>query len=123
MNVKKIQEIVTLTKEDVGEALIATDIWAVADGQSIAAHNPQPKASALFNRITIYLQKALSDAEFPAMESYYYMNLGDNIVALVLLLGDYQQGMLVNTKEFQIGLLLNVTIPKILRTFEEAMQN
>lgn len=121
MNVKKISEMIEILKKDLGEALIATDIWSTADGRSIAAHNAQPKAVALFNRITKYLVEALDGSDFPAIDECYTINLKDKKFIVVLLLGDFQQGMLVDTSKVETGLLLNVTVPKLFKTFKEAL--
>ena len=121
MNVKKLTEMIKILKEDLGEALMASDIWTVSDGRSIAAYNAQPKATALFNRITKYLNKALDESDYPPLEEYYTVSLADKVIALVLPLGDYQQGMLVDTKKIEMGLILNVTIPKLKETFKEAL--
>ena len=43
MNVKQLNEIIKEVKEDLGDALLSTDIWAAADGQIIAGTTPQPK--------------------------------------------------------------------------------
>lgn len=122
MNVKKISEMIEILKKDLGEALIATDIWSTADGRSIAAHNAQPKAVALFNRITKYLVEALDGSDFPAIDECYTINLKDKKFIVVLLLGDFQQGMLVDTSKVETGLLLNVTVPKLFKTFKEALE-
>ena len=121
MNVKKISEMIEILKGDLGEALIATDIWSTNDGRSIAAHNAQPKAVALFNRITKYLVEALDGSDFPAIDECYTINLKDKKFIVVLLLGDFQQGMLVDTSKVETGLLLNVTIPKLFKTYKEAL--
>ncbi len=42
MNVKKLNEAIEALKEDVGDGLVACDIFTVADGMSIASYNPQP---------------------------------------------------------------------------------
>jgi hypothetical protein len=122
MNVKKIHEMIEILKNDLGDALMATDIWSTADGRSIAAHNAQPKAVALFNRITKYLVNALNDSDFPTLDEYYTINLKDKKFVVVLLLGDFQQGMLVDTSKVETGLLLNVTVPKLFATFRAALE-
>jgi hypothetical protein len=114
---------IEILKEDLGEALIASDIWSIADGRSIASHNGQPKAVALFNRITKYLSEAIEGSGFPAVEDYYTINLTGKKFVVVLLLGDYQQGILVDTAQIETGLLLNVTVPKLFDTYKEAMKS
>jgi hypothetical protein len=42
-------------------------------------------------------------------------------MVIIVYLGDYQWGLLFNKKEVQLGLLLNIVIPKIIDIFEEAI--
>ncbi len=121
MNVQKLNAAIELLKGDLGDALLAADIFGSADGQSIAGYNTQPKASALFNQLTGYLTKSLQGAGFPPLGRYYILDLVDAKMVIVIPLGDYQWGMLVDTNKAQLGLLLNVVMPKIIDAFEEAI--
>jgi hypothetical protein len=121
MNVKILKEAIEVLKEDVGKALIATDIWTTADGQSLAGFNPQPKACALFNQLTEYMVKTLKGSEFPELGRYYILDLAGGMMAIAMPLGDYEWGMLIDSKNAPLGLLLNVVIPKAIQTFEKAI--
>jgi len=121
MNIKKINQAIETLKEDVGDGLIACDIFTVADGMSIASYNPQPKASALFNQLTTTIMKTLRNARFPNLNKYYILDLEGDHLVIILPLGDYRWGILVNSKKVQLGLLLSVAIPNSIETFEEAL--
>jgi hypothetical protein len=78
---------------------------------------------ALFNMVTQNLVTALSESEeeFVEIGRFYMIDLiGDNM-SIVLYLGDYQWGILFNKKKSQLGLILNLIIPKIIDIFEEAI--
>lgn len=123
MNTKKLDEAIGYLKDNLGKGLLHTDIWMSADGQSIAGYNPQPKAAALFNHVTNQLAGALHSAEddFVELGKYYIVDLiGDHMV-ICLYFGDYQWGILFNKKEAQLGMILNVVIPKLIDIFEEAL--
>lgn len=122
MNIKKIQEGVDILKEDLGSGLVATDFWASADGQSLAGYNPQPKATALFNKITVDLSKSLKAAGFPNLGDYYLIRLEDGKFVIVLPMGKYQWGMLIDGEKVQLGLLINIVLPKIIESFEAAIK-
>ncbi len=121
MNVQKLNQAVEMMKKDLGDGLLATDIWIVADGVSIAAYNPQPKATALFNKLTSYLTETLRDSGFPGLGKYYLLDLVDNNMVIILPMGEYRWGMMVDSSKIQLGLLLNIVIPKIIDAFEEAV--
>jgi len=121
MNVKKINAIVKEVTEDLGDALITTDIWTVADGTVIAGLNSSPKAAALMNQVGRELIDALTGSKFPSLEDYYILDLQDGKMMLCLLFGDYQWGMLLDTEKVQLGLLLSVVAPKAIAGFNEAV--
>ena len=56
------------------------------------------------------------------LKKYMIMDLDDDKTALVIPMGDYQWGMLIDNKKTQLGLLLNVVLPKIVKAFKEAQQ-
>jgi hypothetical protein len=110
-------------KEDLGDALIAADIWPTGSGQSIAGFNSQPKATALFEQVTIYMSKTLSGAGFPGLNKYYMLDLQADSLVIVLQFEGYQWGMLINTTKVQLGLLLNIAIPKAREAFLDALKS
>jgi len=121
MDAKKLNEIIQKFKKDLGDALIATDIWTTADGQSLAGYNTQPAAAALFNRITLIINDALKGSKFPLMDKYYLLHLEGGNISAAMQFGDYQWGILVDTKQVQLGLLLNVHIPNTMEAIKEAL--
>jgi len=122
MNIKRIQAGIKNVLDDLGDGLLACDFWTVADGQSLAGHNPQPKAVALFNKITDGLGKTLKQSGFPGLGRYYLIELEDAKFVAVLPLGKYQWGMLVDGQKVQLGMLLNIAIPHVFEAFEAAMK-
>ena len=120
MNVSKLNEAVEVLKNDLGDGLIACSIFTVDAGLNIAGHNPQAKASALFNQVTSNLIKILKAASFPSLGKYYIVDLEDNHMAIILPLGEYRWGILVDTKKVQLGLLVSIAIPNCIEAFEKA---
>ena len=120
MDIKKLNKAMETLKEDLGDALVSSDIFATSDGQGIVAHNPQPVANALFNKITTMIVDALKEAGFPALGRYYQLELVDGKLVAIMPLGDYIWAVLVDTKKIQVGLLNNVVIPKAIKLFGEA---
>ena len=121
MDVQKIKAAIDVLKSDLGDGLLATDIFGSKDGQSIAGYNTQPKGSALFSQMTHRLQSTLQGSGFPGLGRFYILDLVDEKMVIVMPMGDYQWGMLVDGKKTQLGLLMNVVMPKIIDAFEEAI--
>jgi CheY-like chemotaxis protein len=123
MNIKKLNEAVKILKEDLGEGLLAADIFTVVDGQSVAGYNSQPRASALFSRMTAQLNKALKEAGFPMLGQYYMLDLADKKRVVVIPLGDFIWGIYLDGTQTPLGLLLNIALPKAIDAFESALTN
>ncbi|HDP94232.1 MAG TPA: response regulator [Candidatus Aminicenantes bacterium] len=121
MNVRLLEKAVDVLKEDMGEGLLATDIFGAHDGQSLAGWNSNPKACALMGEITLSNNKALKGAGFPPLGRYFILDLVDDKMVVVITMGDFLWGMLVDTNKAKLGLLLNIAIPKAIDTFEEAI--
>jgi hypothetical protein len=96
------------------DGLIATDIWDRTDGLSLAGYNQQPVAVALFTRITIELEGALTDSNFPPLSRYYLLDMAGNHTAVVINHGSLLQGMLVDNKRANLGILISVAIPRMI---------
>lgn len=120
MNIQKVNAAIETMRESLGAALLATDCFGAADGQSIAGINTQPKASALFNQVTDQLEKSLKASDFPPLGRYYMLDL-EGAVVIVVPLGKYRQGMLLDPKKAQLGLVLNVVLPKLIEDMNEAL--
>jgi hypothetical protein len=124
MNVKKLKQSVEILKSDLDGALLACDIWPTGTAQSIAGYNPQPKATALFEKVTDFLKKSLHGAEFPSINDYYMLDMVDNATIIVMQLeNDFQWGMLVDKSKVQLGFLLNIALPNARKAFAEALES
>lgn len=102
------------------DGLVATDIWERTAGLSLAGYNQQPVAVALFTRITLELESSLTDSNFPPLARYYLLDMeGSHTVAVV----NHQtllQGILVDNKRANLGILISVAIPRMLEAVARA---
>ena len=121
MNVKKLEEIIKGLQKELGDALLATDIWTTADGQILAGINPQPAAAALFNRMTGIINNALKGSGFPLLNKYFLVHLEGGHIGMSMPLGEHQWGWLLDAKKAQLGLILNVVLPKTIDAINEAV--
>ena len=121
MNVAKLSKSIDTLKENLGGALLATDIWGSADMQSIAGWNPQPAACTLFGQIVNATNHALKDSGFPILGKYCLFDLVDAKIVVVIPMGDFMWGILIDGKKAPLGLLLNIALPKAIAAFEEAI--
>jgi hypothetical protein len=120
MNIEKLKESVDVLRDDLGVALEATDIFDQS-GLSYAGYNEQPAATALFADITQKLRKLLSDAGFPALGNYYLVELEDGKMVVMALVKELHWGILVDGNKVNLGVLLNVAMPKAIQNLKSAM--
>lgn len=120
MDVNKLKHGIEVLKDDLGAALVATDIFD-AGGLSYAGYNEQPAASALFADTTSKLRKALDGSGFPALGRCYFLELEDRKLVIVGMVKEMQWGMLVDGNKVNLGVLLNVALPKALENLKNAL--
>jgi CheY-like chemotaxis protein len=121
MNVQKLNKSIEILKENLGGALMATDIFGVSDMQSVAGYNSNPAACALFGQIIVSTNRALKESGFPILGKYCLFDLVDGKMVVLIPMGDFIWGMLIDGKKAQLGLLLNVALPKAIAAFEDAI--
>ncbi len=121
VKISKVNELIESFREDIGAGLMATEVFSATDGQSIAGFNSQAKASALFNQLTDYLTKSLSGAGFPPLGKFYMIDLEGGVMVFIIPLGQWRQGLLVDSKKVQLGLLLNVILPDHIKNLNDAL--
>ena len=102
------------------EGLIATDIWDRTAGLSLAGFNQQPVAVALFTRITEELDGSLRDSNFPSLARYYLLDLEGNHTVVVINHGTLLQGLLIDNKRANLGILISVAIPRMVEAIGRA---
>jgi hypothetical protein len=102
------------------DGLVATDIWERTAGLSLAGYNQQPVAVALFTRITTELESSLTDSNFPPLARYYLLDMEGNHTVAVVNHGAILQGILVDNKRANLGILISVAIPRMLETIARA---
>ncbi len=121
MNVQKLNHSIDTLKENLGGGLLATDIFGAVDLQSIAGFNSNPAACALFGQIINSTNRALKESGFPILGKYCLFDLVDGKMVVLIPMGDFIWGMLIDGKKSQLGLLLNIALPKAIAAFEDAI--
>ncbi len=108
--------------EELGEAFIGGSFWISGDAQPLVSYPKENAminigvANALFDRVTAMIRKSFKESELPTqINKYYLIDLTDNMVALVVLFENFQWGVIINTNEASLGLILNVALPKAMK--------
>jgi len=120
IDTKLLDAAITELRNILRDGLIATDIWDRSSGLSLAGHNHQPVAAALFTRITLELESSLADAAFPPLARYYLLDMEGNHTAAVINHVTLLQGLLIDNKRANLGILISVAIPRMLEAVQRA---
>jgi hypothetical protein len=123
INVSKLLDSFDALKESLGGALLSTEILEGSDMQPIASWNTQPMASALFGRVILLANEALRNLDYSRPGKYYIFDLEDGKLILLVPIENYTWGMVVDGKQVQLGLLLNVALPKAIAVLKDAIAN
>ena len=121
MNVTKLNEAIGVLKTNLGESLLSTAIAMNIDGQSIAGFNSNPKFAALIVKIVKIVNDTAKISGIPLIGKYATFDLQDDQLLVILPLGEYIWGMLLDGTKTQMGLLLNIEIPAAIDAFAEAI--
>ena len=121
MNVAKLNAAVEGLKTNLGECLLSTAIAMNIDGQSIAGFNANAKFAALIVKVINIINDAAKISGLPQIGRYATFDLQNDRVLVVLPLGEYIWGILLDSAKTQMGLLLNIEIPAAIDAFADAI--
>lgn len=121
IDIEKLNVAMEEVKSTLKDGLLSAEIWDREAGLSFVSYNPQPIAVALFTEVTKILKSTLADSGFPGLKRYYLLDMENDHMAMVILHGnDILQGLLMNSKKINLGILMAVLLPKTLESIEKA---
>jgi CheY-like chemotaxis protein len=123
MESEKFKDLIETLKDELGEALLTTEIWSLAGGEVITGYKPQENVCDLFTQITFYINEALSTSEYPELGKYYILNLAGGKISVTIPVGEYFWAMLIDSKKTPLGFLLKVVLSKLIDSFKEATES
>lgn len=108
-------------RKELGDSVVATGIWRRQTEEVLAAINHQPVAATMFNALTDNIAAALNNSKFPKLHRYYFIDLEDDHLVLIIRHDtDVLQGTLLQASHCKLGMLLSVTIPKLIQQVADA---
>jgi hypothetical protein len=121
INIEKLNAATEEVKATLKDGLLTSEIWDREAGLSFVSYNPQPVAVALFTEVAKMLKSTLADSGFPGLKRYFLLDLENDHMALLIFHGnDILQGLLMNSKKVNLGILLAVALPKAIEAVEKA---
>lgn len=122
LDIGLLDKAVTNAKDGLKDGLLSLDIWDRETGLGLAGHNPNPAATALFNKITTDISGILRDSGFPGLSRYYLLDLRDNKTVLIGIHGStLLSGALLDSSKSSLGIVLGVVMPKLMSDVKAAL--
>jgi hypothetical protein len=120
-NLKKLNQAVESMRAMLPGQLLRTDIFLTENGRSLAGWNSHPLACSSFAVITKSLKNSLQQCSFPDPGAYYLLDLADDQIVFMALCDELQWGFLITRAKEQLGLLLNIVLPRALKALRESL--
>jgi DNA-binding response OmpR family regulator len=108
-------------KKELGDALLATAIWALPGGQVKAGYNSREGVCHVFTQITYFVHEALVKAKYPKLGNYFIFDLKDGKMSITIPLGVYSWGILIDSRKIPPEFLLKKILPKRIAAFKAAI--
>lgn len=116
-----LNQLLKQTKKQLRGGLLATNIWDRETEEEYAQLNDQRTAVRMFNALTDSIDSVLQNSQFPQLRNYYILELEQSHLAVIVRHGDdVLQGLLLDIKECNIGVLLSLTIPNLRKAVKAA---
>lgn len=115
----KFSACLNVMSKDMSDALTAASISHINEGKVMASYHAAPETSEAFLRLTKYLKNAFSANTTTALGDHFILDLKDQQTLVVLIIGEHQWCIVFNNVKCTLGLLRNVIMPKVIKTFNE----
>jgi CheY-like chemotaxis protein len=123
INQYRYHHLVERLKQELGDALLSTGIWALHGGVTISGYNWEDNLSELFSHFIFNAHETLSKAKFPEPGHFFIMSLKDGKTSVTVHVGEYAWGMLIDSEKIPPDVLLKELLPKYTAGFEEAVRS
>ena len=120
---ENLQRCIYFAREELGEGLIATDIYSTEGLPVVDGYNSNEKATALFASITEHIRKAVNNSTMSNLGDYYIINLQQGTLDVVLVGENFQWKLLINTNKIKLGYLFSIFLPEAITKFKSALNN
>jgi len=115
----KLGACLNIMSKDMGDALIAASIANINEGKVMASYHSVPETAEAFLRLTKYMKNAFSANTTDNLGDHFILDLKDQQTLVVLIIGEHQWCIVFNNVKCTLGLLRNIIMPKVIKTFNE----
>jgi hypothetical protein len=115
----KLDACLSILSKDMGDALTAASISNISEGKVMASYKTVPETAEAFIRLTKFMKNAFSTNTAVDLGDHYILDLKDQQILVVLMIGENQWCVVFNNAKCTLGLFRNVIMPKAIKTFNE----
>ncbi|MEN6508636.1 MAG: DUF4388 domain-containing protein [Smithella sp.] len=115
----KLDTCLNLMSKDMGDALRAASIINISAGKVLAFYNDDPDTAESFLRLTNFMKTTYSNETPFELGDHLIMDLKDHQTLVILMIGEHQWNIIFNNVKCSLGMLRNIIMPKVIRTFNE----
>ena len=115
----KLGACLNIMSKDMDDALIAASIANINEGKVMASYHSVPETAEAFLRLTKYMKNAFSANTTDNLGDHFILDLKDQQTLVVLIIGEHQWCIVFNNAKCTLGLLRNIIMPKVIKTFNE----
>lgn len=120
MDIKSINKLIEDVKDNLGDALLMSDISSFKIGSSVASYNANAKTATLVNKFSKYLVDMIVKAGVGDGCNYYAVDVAGGMMMYVLLANDYCWSILVNSTQVPNGMMLVGVLPDCISGLKKA---
>lgn len=111
MDIKGVNKLIEDLKENLGDALLMSDVSSFKIGSSVASYNSNPKTATLVNKFSKYMLDMIVKIGVGEGFDYYAVETEGPIMMYVLLAGDLCWSIAVDRTQVANGMMLVGVLP------------
>ena len=115
----KLDTCLNLMSKDMGDALKAASIISINDGKVMASYQDDQETAESFVRLTNFMKNTYKSETPYELGDHIIMDLKDQHTLVILMIGEHQWNIVFNNVKCSLGMLRNIIMPKVIRTFNE----
>jgi hypothetical protein len=85
----------------------------------MAFHNDDTETAESFLRLTSFMKNTYKSETPFELGDHIIIDLKDQHTLVILMIGEYQWNIVFNNVKCSLGMLRNIIMPKVIRTFNE----
>lgn len=122
MDIKSIGKLIDDLKDNLGDALLMSDISSFKIGSSVASYNSSPKTATLVNKFSKYLIDMIGKAGVGDSCNFYAAEVKGGFMMYVILADDYCWSIMTDSKQVANGMMLVGVLPDCIAGLKKAVK-